>query len=268
LGFDVLTYKTILVRERAVLPFPNVHVLSASKIEVTLANSVGMGCGAPKAVSVDIATARASLQLGQLLLVSVYGEGTSWPEIREAFARAASLAKEAGAHMVELNLSCPNVAHGIAWDTEDVASLAAFVARQVGDLPLSVKVGVFSDPCKLRAWLCALARAGVRAVCGINSVKQPVLDAAGNPIFGATREYAGVSGAAIRPQAMAFVREAKRVIDEERLPLKLVATGGVMQAAHFREFLAAGADLALCATGAMWFPHVAMDFHRETYGTR
>ena len=126
-----------------------------------------------------------------------------------------------------------------------------------------MKVGAFPNSDTMKTVLVAIARAGAQGVCGINSVKQLVLDTAGRPVFGVGREYAGVSGAAIRPLALSFVRQVSRFLQEEKLSLKLIAMGGVTQSHHFQEFLDTGADLALSATGVMWNPYIAMDFHRE-----
>lgn len=60
----------------------------------------------------DVAQARAALQPGQVLIVSIVGTaqpGMSEDAYVEEFATLAAMVVEAGADIVEANLSCPNV---------------------------------------------------------------------------------------------------------------------------------------------------------------
>ena len=52
-----------------------------------------------------------------------------------------------------------------------------------------------------------------------------------------------------------------RVIKEERLDLALVGCGGIMLPSQFDEFLSAGAQVAMSATGMMWDPFLALRYH-------
>ncbi len=267
MGFDIFTYKTILAHPRTILPFPNLHVIDADPTSLTLANSIGMGCGDPESVARDIAKAKRALSVGQILMVSVYGEGETLSETISLFCEAASLAKAAGADIVEANLSCPNVKVSAfdCFDITHVSTLVSALVKKMRGTPVTVKLGVCPTAGVLKEILCSVARAGAQGICGINSIKRPILHPAGDPVFGAGREYAGVSGAAIRPFALAFVQEAYDLIQKEKLGLKLIATGGVTQPEHFQEFLDAGADIALSATGVLWNPYLATEYHREKY---
>ncbi len=103
----------------------------------------------------------------------------------------------------------------------------------------------------------AAARAGVRGICGINSVSMQIVDAEGRPALGEDRKIAGVCGGAIRPLALHFIREAKEIVASEKLGLILLGCGGIMNSHHVDEFLQTGATAALSATGMMWDPYLA-----------
>jgi dihydroorotate dehydrogenase (NAD+) catalytic subunit len=59
------------------------------------------------------------------------------------------------------------------------------------------------------------------------------------------------------------VHTARDIITTEKLPLTLVGCGGIMKAEQFDEFLAAGVDVAMSATGMMWDPLLALRYHNK-----
>jgi len=59
------------------------------------------------------------------------------------------------------------------------------------------------------------------------------------------------------------VQETRTIIDQEKLDLTILATGGITKAEHFDLFFNAGADIALSATGAMWNPYLANEYHQQ-----
>lgn len=265
LGFDILTYKTIRSAAHPSHPLPNIVYLDpsmqripapSSLEQLTITNSFGMPSQSPEFLLQDIAFARNSLATGQVLIVSVVGSHRQDRSFLADFLNAAALAKEAGAHIVEANFSCPNVDHAagcLYLDLPSVYSYTQQLVRQVHPLPLILKIGPIPHLDVLRQLLITAARAGARGLCGLNSVSQELptpLDA--------TRKTSGVCGAAIRPLALAFLRNAHRLNCEERLNLTLLGCGGIVSPEHFEEFLTAGADIALSATGMMWDPYLAL----------
>lgn len=279
LGFDIFTYKTIRIAAHPCHASPNIAYVHAGMLthqniggkisaakqpsthisDIAITNSYGNGCADPAWTSADIAATRAALQPGQILIVSVFGNST------QEFVAAAQLAQHAGAHIIEANISCPNMISDhqpLCYDPEQVyATVHALVASV--SIPVIIKVGFFSDVHLLRRVLIAAARAGAAGVCGINSVPMQVVNHDGNPVFGQLRKISGVSGAPIRNLALEFVVQARKIIDEENLKLVILATGGITQPHHFDLFLNAGATIALCATGAMWNPFLAMEYHQQ-----
>src|SRR6266536_1621250 len=136
MGYSVLTYKTVRSCEyhahpapvlaqlehtgyvNPVSPLPLVghsNVSKALPAELSSANSVGMPSSDPKLWREDVRRARAPLSQGQILIVSVVGTPESRSPIEQLaddYARCVRWAVEAGADMIEANLSCPNIDGG------------------------------------------------------------------------------------------------------------------------------------------------------------
>ncbi len=228
---------------------PNIH-------DPSLANSLGNPSPGPEQATLEIKRARAALSSGQILIVSVFGDSA------EDFAETAKLACAAGAHAIEANFSCPNLAtrrRPLYGFPEEVKRIAGTIVAAIKPIPLVVKVGICPNQVELAKLLRAIDQSGARAVCGINSVPMQVQNKDGTPTFGEKRPLAGVSGGAIRNLALEFTRDARRIIDQDKLPLELIAVGGVTHPEHFDALRAAGANAALTATGAMLFPQYLAD---------
>ncbi len=267
LGFDLLTYKTIRSFAHPGHPVPNIVYASPSGAttmrqaklptsldELTITNSFGMPSQSPEFLLQDIAAANASLAFGQLLIVSIVGSPTPERSLLEDFIQTACLAKDAGAKVIEANFSCPNVqgSEGCLYMSPSaVYEYAHKIARAIHPIPLILKVGLFPDVALLHQTLVAAARATVQAICGLNSVSREL-----TPPLDPQRKSSGVCGAAIRPLALEFLRNASRINREEGCGLTLLGCGGILRPEHFEEFFAAGADVALSATGMLWNPYL------------
>ncbi len=288
LGFDILTYKS--VRTKAVAPYdmPNITYVTSIKqlqqhdidqqicavhhppysiADLTLANSFGNACLEPHWMQQDIQKARNSISEGQILMVSVYGNGKNMQEIAADFARAAQMVVDAGAQVVEVNVSCPNIIddeRNTYYDADLTQTVVEEVVKTVGRIPVTVKLSTFPSKSSLRQTMLAIARAGAQGICGINTVSMRVIDESGHPVFGDKRAMCGVSGYAIRNLALQFVKDVHDIDEELDLDLTILGTGGVMEAHHFREFLQVGADVAMSATGTMWNPYLAHEYHQFT----
>ncbi|MDE3046407.1 MAG: dihydroorotate dehydrogenase [Verrucomicrobiota bacterium] len=279
LGFDLVTYKTIRSFAHSGHALPNMIYIepigtkNARQIgqppsqlnELTVTNSFGMPSRSPEFLLTDIPAAKAALAPGQALIVSIVGTPDQGVSFCEDFVRTAVFAKEAGATLIEANFSCPNVAkaEGSLYQSPDaVYEYARAIARAIHPVPLILKIGEIEDSRLLQQVLQAAARAGAQAVCGLNSVSMQVTTAQGAPALGAHRLTSGVCGGAIRSRALHFLREASKHIRNDRLGLTLMGCGGITSPHHFDEFLEAGAQVALTATGMMWDPFLAMRYHR------
>lgn len=289
LGFDLLTYKTIRSYEHPSHPLPNILAVQTggqldpknlpdflepepsgyhlNNDSTGITNSFGNPSRSPNFLREDIARSNRCLQPGQALIVSIFGSTESGTDLLEDFVRTAIFAKECGAKLIEANYSCPNVSAiegNLFSSPELVYTFSKTIADAIGNIPLIIKVGLVSDQKRMQMGLEAAARAGVRAVCGLNTISMKVVDKEGNPAMGPKRTKCGICGGPIRDAALSFTRMARKIIDKEQLDLKLMATGGITKPSHFKLFLNEGADIAMSATGMMWDPHLAMKYHELT----
>lgn len=282
LGFDVPTYKTIRSKEHAAHPLPNmvyvdthgmVAVRDGEKAalliehpskninDLAVTNSFGMPSMSPQFLMEDIERANAALKPGQVMIVSVVGTPRPGEIFRDDFCAAARLAKEGGAKIIEANFSCPNVEKkegSLYLSPESVLEIGKALMREIGSVPLILKMGIFPNKEQMRNVLVAAARSGARAVCGINTISMRVVDEKGAPALGEKRVTSGICGGPIRNAALHFLKEASQIIRQEKLGLTLLGCGGITLPEHFDLFFEAGADIALTATGMMWDPYLAL----------
>ena len=286
LWFDLPIYKTIRSSEHPSHPLPNMvyvdtkdmtstqaqlaHTPSPRLEELAVTNSFGMPSKSPEFLLEDIPRANACLQEGQVMIVSIVGSNRSHCTFLEDFVEAARLAKNAGAKIIEANFSCPNVGKSegcLYMSPSAVAEIGSALVKAIAPIPSIIKVGTFGSEEQLREVLLAAARAGIRAISGINTVSMTVVDALGNPALGPTRLTSGICGGPIRETALNFVENAARINKEEKLGLTLIGVGGITIPEHFDQFFNAGANIAMSATGMMWDPYLAARYHNiGTYG--
>lgn len=282
LGFDILTYKTVRSRYRACYAVPNwLYLRSAAPLAdpaaplvaaaaeaerprfPTSSVSFGMPSKGPKDWMEDVGRARRALGAGQVLVVSVVASpapGAGAAALIDDFARLTAMAREAGAQVVEANLSCPNVtsAEGqIFQDPELSGAIARAMRENAGDAPILLKAGYFAEDGALGAYLRAVVgqAAGVTLV---NGLSRHVLDAAGSPAFGAGRESSGVLGAGVFPFCLDVVRRAVAIVAREKLDLAVAAVGGVAGAAEAQAYFAAGAAAVTMGSAPMFDPLLAI----------
>lgn len=271
-GFDIITYKTI---RSGPMPIKSPHVYHVdlreqltreqigSRISVidheptsddrALTNLYGIGSLDPKETIADLQKAHALIPEGKVLIVSIYGSGNTEQEQIEDFVRAARIAYEGGASIIELNLSCPNVATNLVLykDPDLVYAVCGAVKRALPLIDLIIKVSVFDSYEQMRDAIRAAYLAGARGICGINTIPMRVVNGDGNPVYGAHRIVSGVSGEPIRELALEFTRHARAIITDDHMDMVLCATGGVMNHHDYNAFIEAGADVVLCASAAL-----------------
>jgi dihydroorotate dehydrogenase (NAD+) catalytic subunit len=157
-------------------------------------------------------------------------------------AQAERLAGADGVAALELNLSCPNVKSGciaIGTDPRETETVTARV-RATCALPLFVKL---SPSVADVGELARAAEAGGADVLTLtNTARGMVVNRrTGAPLLGAGT--GGVSGPALRPQALAAVATARAVV-----AIPLVGLGGIETADDARDYLAAGATAVAVGT--------------------
>ena len=281
LGFDVLTYKTVRSGYRACYELPNLlpvtaanvlgdgAELSATPVDSaydTWAISFGMPSKAPATWQADVETARQGLSPNQVLSVSVVASPEAdWTvkQVAGDFAQCARWAVDWGAHVVEANLSCPNVCTKEAdlyLDAEASGEIASAIRARIGKTPLVLKIGYFPDPEQADALVRAVSP-HADALSSTNSLTAPVRDRQGQPLFGGLRR--GIGGAAITERCNKELTLLAQLIDKQGSPLLLVGVGGVITAQDVQQRLAAGAHNVHLATAPMLDPHVGIEIRRE-----
>ena len=168
---------------------------------------------------------------------------------REDYERTIEILNEGeGIAAYELNVSCPNTAHGgIVFGTaprmlEDVVVTAKRVARR----PLIVKLSPNVTSIAQMAQVAELG--GADALSLVNTFVAMAIDVeTRTPRI--SNVTAGLSGPAIKPIAVRMVYEAARSV---RIPV--IGMGGISTAADVIEFMLAGATAVQVGTASYWDP--------------
>ncbi len=273
LGFDVLTYKTVRSRYRACYDLPNLlpvkaeplqgegSTLRAAAFGDSWAISFGMPSKDPSEWRADVEATRRSLPPGKVLVVSVVASpepGWTIDDVARDFALCARWAVEAGADVVEPNLSCPNVCTQEAdlyLSPEASGQIAAAVRDAVGKIPVALKTGLFGHREQAAAVIAAVAP-HANAVSSTNSITARV-----EGEFGGLRR--GIGGACITARCLAELRMLGEIVRASPAGLRLIGVGGVSNARDVRDRLAAGAHHVQIATAAMLDPTVGLRIREE-----
>lgn len=280
-GFDIAVYKTVRSGVFPSHPFPNVLAIhpegdldfetlkqpviaDATYTEpLSITNSFGVPSKDPSVWQEDVRTAIAAAGKGQVLVLSFMGTmhpNQTQQEFVDDYVRAAKLAYETGAPVLETNLSCPNIGNEglVCYNLDITEQIAKGIRSVIGSAPLILKVGYYKDDADMEK-LAEIAHAYATGVSGINTLQAEVRDAAGNQALPGSpaRLRSGVCGAGIKWAGLDFVRRMKAIKDARGFTFSLEGVGGVTVPEDYKEYRDAGADVVMSATGAMWNPYLA-----------
>jgi dihydroorotate dehydrogenase (NAD+) catalytic subunit len=148
----------------------------------------------------------------------------------------------------ELNVSCPNTAHGGIQFGSDPRSLDEVVtkARHATRRPLIVKLS--PNVTSIAQMAHVAQEAGADAVSLVNTFVAMAID----PLSRKPRIAnitAGLSGPAIKPIALRMVYDANKAV---KIPV--IGIGGISTAADVAEFMLAGASAVQVGTASYWDP--------------
>jgi dihydroorotate dehydrogenase (NAD+) catalytic subunit len=197
-----------------------------------LINAMGLpNPGAREEVQV-LRQARSQLKpLGVPLLASIFADSI------DHFAQVAETISQAGPDLIEVNISCPNVADEFGLPFAASADSAAAVTRAVRaatDIPISLKLAPNVPNIGLIAM--AVVDAGADAITAVNTMPGMLFDArSGQPIL--ANRAGGISGPALKPIALRCVHEIARHVS-----VPVIGTGGVVSGTDAAEMLMAGAS--------------------------
>ncbi len=284
-GFDLVTYKTVRTKQYPCHPWPNVVgiklegdlTIERAKVPLvatasyssplSITNSFGVPSYDPDYWQKDLSDSVKYAKEGQIVIGSFQGtpkgNGNIKAYIRD-FVKAAQLVKETGAKILEANLSCPNegTAHLLCFDLERTNEIAHAIKQKIGNTPLILKIAYFSDQEQLTK-LVKFVGGIVQGLAVINTIPAAIVDEHGNQALpGKGRLYSGVCGHAIRWAGLDMVKRIKLLREELDMDFSIIGVGGVTVPEDYNEYIHAGADAVMSATGAMWNPYLALDIKR------
>jgi dihydroorotate dehydrogenase (NAD+) catalytic subunit len=172
----------------------------------------------------------------------------------EDYARlAAALDGVPGVSGLEVNISCPNVAAGVAAFGADPACAAGVTAAVRRRTTLPVIVKLTPGAADIPGVAAAVEEAGADAVSLVNSFKAMAIDISSRcPLIGSVT--GGLSGPAIKPLALALVYAAAGAVD-----IPVIGCGGIATAADALEFIMAGAAAVQVGSATFANPRAALD---------
>ena len=170
------------------------------------------------------------------------------------------LTKRKGIAGYELNVSCPNTAHGGVQFGGDPRSLDELVSssKRLSQRPLIVKLS--PNVTSIAQMAHVAQEAGADAISLVNTFIAMAIDSETRTprIANVT---AGLSGPAIKPIALRMVYDAYRAV---KVPI--IGIGGISTAADVIEFMLAGATAVQIGTASYWDPRATEKLANELKG--
>ncbi|MFM7207748.1 MAG: dihydroorotate dehydrogenase [Planctomycetaceae bacterium] len=185
-----------------------------------------LSCGAPVIVSIAAAT------------------------IDEFVTLAARLDAVPGIAALELNVSCPNVSHGVDMGSDpDLCRRVVAGVREATSRPVLAKLT--PNVADIAALASAASDGGADAVTLINTCQGMAVDwRRRRPLLG--NVVGGLSGPAIKPIALRCVHQVRRAVG-----IPIVGVGGIMTIDDCMEFLVTGASAVQIGTASFADPVVS-----------
>lgn len=277
-GFDIVTLKNVRTDVFPLNPYPQVRpVQVAGNLDVgpdavvkvadkytdrlAVANSFGIPSVAPSEWQPYL---RASYKLpkkGQAVMVAFQGiaRGRGRDDFVHDHVHGVELIRETGNPVIEINLACPNEGEAVlaCFDTDITTRIVTAVREANPDLKFLIKIAYFADHEQLKDLIKKVGPL-VDGITVINTIPTTVVDSAGQEVFPG-RQKAGISGAPIKWAGLEMTRLLNQYRQEFNYTYKIVGLAGVLSAADFHEYRAAGADIVMSVTGAMWNPDLAAE---------
>jgi dihydroorotate dehydrogenase (NAD+) catalytic subunit len=161
---------------------------------------------------------------------------------------AQRVGREPGVAAVELNLSCPNVSHGLDLGI-DPAAVSRVVRRARETCPVPIIAKLTPNVTDVVAIARAAQDGGADAVSLVNTFLGMAIDwRRRRPIL--ANDVGGLSGPAIKPLALRMVWQVHRALPD----LPVIGIGGIASADDALEFLVAGASAIQVGTATFYDP--------------
>ena len=155
--------------------------------------------------------------------------------------------------MLEINISCPNVAHGGIAFGQDASCVEAItkavkkVAKQPIIMKLSPNVTDITEVAR------AAEAGGADVISLINTITAMKIDIESRR-FALANRTGGLSGPAIKPVALRMVYQVAQSV-----ALPIIGMGGIATAADALEFILAGASMIAVGTANFYNPTATME---------
>ena len=175
----------------------------------------------------------------------------------EDWVELARLVDEAGADMIEMNLSCPQMtSHDMGSDVGTNPALCKKYCEAVkrgSDLPLLAKMTPNVTDMVVVAQACMEGGAdGIATINTVKSISNIDLDRKiGLPVVNGKSSISGYSGKAVKPIALRFMQQLRTAEGMEELPISGI--GGIETWEDAAEFILLGATTLQVTTGIMQY---------------
>ena len=193
--------------------------------------------------------------VGTAVIANIAGEDED-----QFVAMAELLGQEPALAAVELNVSCPNVSHGLDLGL-DAQAVGRLVRRVKSACPLPIIAKLTPNVSDIVPIAVAAAEAGADAVSLINTIKGMAVDwQRRRPVL--SYDIGGLSGPAIKPVALRMVWEVARALPQ----LAIIGIGGIARATDALEFMVAGASAIQVGTATFYNPPASENLLDELTG--
>lgn len=230
--------------------------------DVSITNSFGMPSPQPQKWMPEVTEFEEyAKKHDKCIITSVVGtpkEGGTIDDLATDYAFVARCAESAGAQIIEINLSCPNV-HGAEGSIYKDPKNASLIAKKVKngfynpETKLLIKVG-YADTAYYKKLLKA-CRSSIDGVVGINTIPMHIVDTKGKQALPGGQTN-GTCGKAILDMSVKAVKALRTARDSNKdfKHIKIIGCGGVTDAEGFMRHIDAGAEFVMCATAALFNP--------------
>lgn len=290
-GFDICVYKTVRSDTFPCHPFPNVlaihpegdltfeelkkpliaDTMYAEPLSIT--NSFGVPSKSAAVWQEDVRKAFQSAGKGQVLVLSFMGTvkpNQTQQELIDDYILAARLANETGAHVLETNLSCPNIGNEglICYNLDVTGKIVEGIRNSIGNNKFILKVGYYKEDADLER-LAEIADAYANSIAGINTLQAEVRNAKGEQALpgSPSRLRSGVCGSGIKWAGLDFVKRLAAIRERRGFRFSIEGVGGVLTPEDYKTYRDAGADSVMSATGAMWNPYLDQEIKKAYANT-
>ncbi len=184
--------------------------------------------------------------VGTSIFVNIAGE-----DIDQFVEMAAKVGREPGVAALELNVSCPNVSHGLDLGV-DPTLIRSLVERVRYVCPHPIVAKLTPNVTDIVGTARAAYEGGADAVSLVNTFKGMAVNwRKRKPIL--ANDIGGLSGPAIKPLALRMVWDVSRALPK----LPIIGIGGISSMHDVFEFLVAGASAVQIGTATFADPSVS-----------